>query len=102
MRSPKSPPSHLTSSMIASTYSVSSFEGLVSSKRRLHLPPNSLRESEIQMDGFGVADVQISVGLGREARMHAAPVFIGLQVFTNDVTDEIGRSRRAWWKYFRS
>src|ERR1051326_5452291 len=27
--------------MMASTYSVSSFEGLVSSKRRLHLPPNS-------------------------------------------------------------
>ena len=27
--------------MIESTYSVSSFEGLVSSKRRLHLPPNS-------------------------------------------------------------
>src|SRR5580692_10014199 len=27
--------------MIESTYSVSSFEGLVSSKRRLHLPPKS-------------------------------------------------------------
>ena len=36
-----SKPSQLTSSMMESTYSVSSFSGLVSSKRRLVLPPNS-------------------------------------------------------------
>ena len=39
-----------------------------------------LRESEIDGDGFGVADVQIAVRLRREARVHAAPVFIGLQI----------------------
>ncbi|EJX07780.1 hypothetical protein EVA_04110 [gut metagenome] len=33
-------PNHSMSCLIASTYSLSSFWGLVSSKRRLHTPPN--------------------------------------------------------------
>src|ERR1700683_2223154 len=44
------------------------------------------------MDGFGVADVQIAVGLGREARADAASVFIGVQVVLKDVVDEIGNN----------
>ena len=40
-RSSQSNPSQRTSSLIASTYSTSSLVGLVSSKRRLQVPPNS-------------------------------------------------------------
>jgi len=37
--------------MIDSTYSVSSLEGFVSSKRRLHFPPNSFAKPKfMQMD----------------------------------------------------
>ena len=82
--------------MMESTYSVSSFDGLVSSKRRLHLPPNSRGQAEIEIDGFRVADVQIAVRLRRKTRMHAAAVFVGLQVFDDDVPDEIGRGRRSF------
>ena len=81
--------------MMESTYSVSSLEGLVSSKRRLHLPPNSCGESEIEVDGFRVADVQIAVRLGRKARMHAAAVLVGLQVVEDDLADEVGRGRSS-------
>src|SRR6266567_6012653 len=41
MRSSQSKPNQWTVSMMESTYSCSSFSGLVSSKRRLVLPPNS-------------------------------------------------------------
>ena len=65
----------------------------MSSKRRLHLPPNSCGEAEIEVDGFGVADVQIAVRLRRKARMHAAAVFVGLQIVEDDLADEIGWRR---------
>ena len=68
----QSKPSQRTSSMMESTYSCSSFSGLVSSKRRLVLPPNSVGQAEVQADGLGVADVQIAVRLRRKARLHAA------------------------------
>ena len=50
---------------MASTYSCSSFSGLVSSKRRWQRPPN-FGEAEVQQDGFGVAKVQVTVRLGRK------------------------------------
>ena len=51
MRSPQSAPSQRASVMIESTYSCSSFSGLVSSKRRLVLPPNSAASPKFrQMD----------------------------------------------------
>ena len=50
-------------------------------------------ESEVEADRLGVADVQISVGLGRKAGLHPAVVFIGLQVVENDVAYEVGRAR---------
>ena len=81
--------------MIDSTYSVSSLDGLVSSKRRLHLPPNSLREPEIEVDRLGVADVQVAVGLRRKARVHASAVLVGLQILEDDVADEIGLRRNG-------
>ena len=68
--------------------------GLVSSKRRLDLPPNSVGQAEVQADRLGVADVQVAVGLRRKARVHAALVLVRLQVVENDVADEIGRPGR--------
>src|SRR5947209_1340663 len=59
-RSPKSPPSHFTSSMIDSTYSVSSFVGLVSSKR-VAPAPELLGKAEVEHDALGVADVQVAI-----------------------------------------
>ena len=47
-------------------------------------------QAEIQADGFGVADVQIAVRLGRKARVHAAAELAGLQVVEDDVANEIG------------
>src|SRR5271166_5339313 len=38
--------------MIESTYSVSSLEGFVSSKRRLHFPPNSLANPKFMLMDF--------------------------------------------------
>ena len=37
-------------------------------------------EAEVEADRLGVADVQVAVGLGRKARVHAAVVLAGLQV----------------------
>ncbi len=51
-------------------------------------------QAEVQADGLGMADVQISVRLGRKARPHAAVVLAGLQVFNNGVANKVGRTRR--------
>ena len=64
---PQSKPSHFTTSLMASTYSCSSFSGLVSSKRRWQRAAVLLREAEVQADRLGVAEMQVAVGLGREA-----------------------------------
>ena len=48
-------------------------------------------QAEIEADRLGVADVQVAVGLGRKARLDAAPPY--LLVFRssmNDVADEVG------------
>jgi hypothetical protein len=37
-----------------------------------------------------MADVQISVRLGRKTRVDAAAILVGLQIFEDDVADEIG------------
>ena len=46
-------------------------------------------EAEVQIDRFGVADMQIAVWLRREARVHAATVFVGLKIVDDDIADEI-------------
>ena len=76
---------------IASTYSCSSLAGLVSSKRRLHLPPNSCASAEVQADRLGVADVQVAVRLRREARVHPAAEAARAVVLVDDAADEIER-----------
>ena len=53
-------------------------------------------EAEVEADGFGVADVQVAVGLGRKAGLHASVVLVGLQVFEHDVAMKLeGRGSGA-------
>ena len=51
------------------------------------MPVEFVGEAEVQADGLGVADVQVSVGLGRETRLHAAFELVGLQVFKKIVRE---------------
>ena len=48
------------------------------------------RQTEVQANGFGVADVEITVWLRREARVDPSLVLVGLQVVENDIANEIG------------
>ena len=74
-----------------STYSCSSFSGLVSSKRRLVLAAEFVGETEVETDGLGVADVEVAVGLGWKARLHdGVAELIRLEVSLDDVADEVG------------
>ena len=75
--------------LIESTYSTSSFVGLVSSKRRLQVPPNSARDAEVQADRLGVADVQVAVRLRRETGGNPAAVLPDLRVGGDDGADEV-------------
>ena len=75
--------------MMESTYSVSSLEGFVSSKRRLHLAAELLRQAKIQADRFCMPNVQITIRLGRKTGVHTTLVFAIFQVFENDVSDEV-------------
>ena len=61
-----------------STYSTSSLVGLVSSKRRLHLPLFSSATPKFKADGLGVADVKVSVGLGRKPGRNASIMLLFL------------------------
>ena len=70
-------------------YSCSSLAGLVSSKRRLQRPPNSRGDAEVEADRLRVADVQVAVRLGREARDDRADA-AGPKVGGDDVADEVG------------
>ncbi len=69
-------------------YSCSSLVGLVSSKRRLQLAAEFLRDAEIQGDRLGVADMQVAVRLRREAR-HDPAVLAGDEIGLDDVADEV-------------
>jgi hypothetical protein len=46
--------------------------------------------TEIEADRFGVADMEVTIGLGRETGMDAAVVFAGFQVVVDDSFDKIG------------
>ena len=48
----------------------------------------NIGQAEIKANGFGVADVQIAVGLGRETGDDAA-VFAAVQIFVDDVADKM-------------
>ena len=83
--------------MIESTYSTSSLHGIGVVEAQVALAAELGGEAEVEADRLGVADVQVAVGLGREARVHAAAVLVGLQVFEDDVADEIGTGLAASW-----
>ena len=61
-----------TSSLIESTYSTSSLVGIGVVEAQVALAAVLAREAEVEADRLGMADVQIAVGLGREARLDAA------------------------------
>ena len=48
----------------------------------------NIRQTEVQADGFGVADVQVAVGFGREAGLDGF-VFAAFEVFFDDGADEM-------------
>ena len=50
-----------------------------------------LGEAVVQADRLGVADVQVAVRLGREARVHAAAEPAGAVVLLDDLLDEVER-----------
>ena len=50
-----------------------------------------LRHAKIQTNGFGVANVQIAVRFGREARQYLPAVFARPQVFFDDLLNKIQR-----------
>jgi hypothetical protein len=52
------------------------------------------RDAEIQTDGLGVSNVQVTVRLRWESTDHSTVVLIGSQILRNDRTDKIGRWRR--------
>ena len=52
------------------------------------MPAEFLRDAEIQADRLGVADMEIAVRLGREARDHGL-VAAGLEIGPDDVADKI-------------
>ena len=47
--------------------------------------------TEIQHDGFGVADVQVAIGFGRETGRNTAIVLAVRQVLVDDLADKVGR-----------
>ncbi len=51
--------------------------------------PIFLRKSKIQADRFGVADMQIAVGLGREACLNAAIPLSTLHIIMDDLLNEV-------------
>src|SRR5262249_51692165 len=48
-----------------------------------------LRHAEVQADRLGVADVQVAVGLRREAREHTAAVAARRQILGDDRANEV-------------
>ena len=70
------------------TYSGSSLPGLVSSRRRLQRAAEFGGDAEVQADRLGVADVQVAVGFGREARAHGR-LAAGLDILADDLADEV-------------
>ncbi len=51
-------------------------------------------QAEIETDRFGVADMQIAVGLGGKAGQNPSAMFFGLDVFGDERTNKIGRRGR--------
>src|SRR5581483_7369200 len=64
---------------------------------KIGVPVKFVGQAEVEADGLGVPDMQITVRLGRKAGLHAAVVFVGLQILQNDVANKVGRRGRLGW-----
>lgn len=53
-----------------------------------HLATEFAADAEVQVNGFGVAYVKVTVGLGWEARAHSG-MPVRRQVLADDLTDEV-------------
>ena len=51
-------------------------------------------QPEIETDGLGMADVKITVGLGREPGHHPAVVLVRLEIPVDDSLDKVGNRGR--------
>ena len=60
---------------------------------QIGVPQELIGEPEIQVDGLGVANMQVAVRFGRKARLYAAAKLVRLQVMDDDVADEIRPAR---------
>src|SRR5260370_6322429 len=63
-------------------------------KAKICVSTKFVGQTEIDADRLGMADMQIAVRLGRESGLYAAIVLVGLEVFENNVADEVRRDRR--------
>ena len=59
-------------------------------------------ETEVEADGFGVSNMQVAVGLRREASLHTSVVLVGLQIFGYAIAKEVGGTRlgRGIFRHF--
>ena len=48
-------------------------------------------ETEVETNGFRVADMKIAIGLRRESRVHPTLIFALFQIFRDDIADEMRR-----------
>ena len=55
------------------------------------MTPVFFRQSEIQADRLGVADMEVAIGFRRKTGMHPAAMFAGGQVPGNHLANEAGR-----------
>ena len=65
------------------------FDGIGVVEPQVAGAPERLGESEVQTDGFGMANVEIPVGLGRKARGHAPAVLAVAEIFLYNFADKI-------------
>ena len=63
---------------------------------QIALAAELLRQPKIQADRFGMANMQIPIGLGRKARMHPAAVLAGGQILHDDLADKVRRAGFFW------
>src|SRR6266403_3303700 len=59
-------------------------------------PGKLLRDAEIERDRLGMADVQVTIRLRREAR-HDLAVFLDVEIGLDDVANEIAACLRRHW-----
>src|SRR6185312_3583580 len=64
-------------------------------KTQIGLASELLCQAKVQANGFGMAKMEISIGFGRKAGVHAALILPCFKVFADDFADEIRRRALA-------